>query len=52
MTSPVLRATDAAWHLTADLTGAQYVDLDATDGGDGNGNDHADWGSARFHCTV
>ncbi|MEU2495242.1 endo-alpha-N-acetylgalactosaminidase family protein [Streptomyces sp. NPDC007883] len=50
-TSPVLRATDAAWRLTADVTGARYVELTVTDGGDGNGNDHADWGAARFHCA-
>ncbi|WP_435973855.1 endo-alpha-N-acetylgalactosaminidase family protein [Streptomyces sp. Qhu_M48] len=48
--SPVLKATDTAWSLTADVTGASYVDLVADDGGDGNGNDHADWGDARFHC--
>ncbi|NUK34368.1 NPCBM/NEW2 domain-containing protein [Streptomyces lunaelactis] len=48
--SPVLKATDAAWSLTADVSGATYVDLVAADGGDGNGNDHADWGSARFRC--
>ncbi|TXR91930.1 hypothetical protein EAO73_35595 [Streptomyces sp. col6] len=48
--SPVLRASDTAWSLTADVTGAKYVELIAGDGGDGNGNDHADWGSARFHC--
>jgi endo-alpha-N-acetylgalactosaminidase len=48
--SPVLRATDPAWSLTADVTGASYVDLVVGDGGDGNGNDHADWGNARFHC--
>ncbi|MYW65261.1 hypothetical protein GTY65_14505 [Streptomyces sp. SID8379] len=48
--SPVLKATDPAWSLTADVTGAKYVDLIAGDGGDGNGNDHADWGAARFHC--
>ncbi len=48
--SPVLRAADSAWSLTADVTGAKYVELIAGDGGDGNGNDHADWGSARFHC--
>ncbi|MFI7342074.1 endo-alpha-N-acetylgalactosaminidase family protein [Streptomyces sp. NPDC050085] len=50
--SPVLKATDAAWSLTADVTGAKYVDLIVGDGGDGNGNDHADWGDARFHCGV
>lgn len=48
--SPVLKAADSAWSLTADVTGAKYVELIAGDGGDGNGNDHADWGSARFHC--
>ncbi|AJF69997.1 membrane protein [Streptomyces vietnamensis] len=48
--SPVLKAPDPAWSLTADVTGASYVDLVVGDGGDGNGNDHADWGSARFHC--
>ncbi|MFD9222175.1 endo-alpha-N-acetylgalactosaminidase family protein [Streptomyces sp. NPDC060064] len=48
--SPVLKAADAAWSLTAELTGASYADLVVGDGGDGNGNDHADWGSARFRC--
>ncbi|MFB7951936.1 endo-alpha-N-acetylgalactosaminidase family protein [Streptomyces sp. NPDC056045] len=48
--SPVLRAADSAWSLTADVTGAKYVDLVVGDGGDGNGNDHADWGDARFRC--
>ncbi|MFF9588112.1 endo-alpha-N-acetylgalactosaminidase family protein [Streptomyces sp. NPDC014646] len=48
--SPLLKATDGPWRLTADLTGARYVDLIVDDGGDGNGNDHADWGDARFHC--
>ncbi|MET9472928.1 endo-alpha-N-acetylgalactosaminidase family protein [Streptomyces sp. NPDC002922] len=48
--SPVLKAADTAWSLTADVTGAKYVELVVADGGDGNGNDHADWGNARFHC--
>ncbi|XXZ51644.1 endo-alpha-N-acetylgalactosaminidase family protein [Streptomyces cavourensis] len=48
--SPVLGAADPAWRLTADVTGARYVELVVDDGGDGNGNDHADWGNARFHC--
>ncbi len=50
VTSPVLGAADPAWKLTADVTGARYVELVVDDGGDGNGNDHADWGNARFHC--
>ncbi|MGX2994313.1 endo-alpha-N-acetylgalactosaminidase family protein [Streptomyces sp. JNUCC 64] len=49
--SPVLRASDSAWSLTADVTGARYVELLVGDGGDGIGNDHADWGNARFRCT-
>ncbi|MEV6106738.1 endo-alpha-N-acetylgalactosaminidase family protein [Streptomyces sp. NPDC051940] len=48
--SPILRATDAGWSLTADVSGAKYVDLVVGDGGDGNGNDHASWGGAKFHC--
>ncbi|MFE0134203.1 endo-alpha-N-acetylgalactosaminidase family protein [Streptomyces sp. NPDC059037] len=48
--SPVLKAADDAWSLTADVSGAKYVDLVTGDGGDGPGNDHADWGEARFHC--
>ncbi|MFD9503873.1 endo-alpha-N-acetylgalactosaminidase family protein [Streptomyces sp. NPDC060035] len=50
VTSPVLKAADTAWQLQADVTGAKYVELAVADGGDDNGNDHADWGSARFHC--
>ncbi|MER7516436.1 endo-alpha-N-acetylgalactosaminidase family protein [Streptomyces sp. NPDC126499] len=50
--SPVLKAADSAWPLTADVTGASYVDLVVGDAGDGNGNDHADWGNARFHCGT
>ncbi|MBB3732270.1 endo-alpha-N-acetylgalactosaminidase family protein [Nonomuraea dietziae] len=48
--SPVLRAADAAHQLKADLTGARHVELVVGDGGDGNGNDHADWGEARLSC--
>ncbi|MEV0619929.1 endo-alpha-N-acetylgalactosaminidase family protein [Nonomuraea sp. NPDC050404] len=49
--SPVLRAADPAYELNADLAGARYADLVAGDGGDGIGNDHADWGEARFRCA-
>ncbi|MCK2220908.1 endo-alpha-N-acetylgalactosaminidase family protein [Actinomadura sp. ATCC 31491] len=49
--SPVLRAADEAYELVADVSGARYADLVADDGGDGNGNDHADWGEARFTCS-
>lgn len=48
--SPVLRSDSAAYPLEADLTDADEVVLRVTDGGDGVGNDHADWADARFHC--
>ncbi|GAA0914399.1 endo-alpha-N-acetylgalactosaminidase family protein [Nonomuraea longicatena] len=49
--TPVLRGPDPAHELSADLTGARYVDLVVGNGGDGIGNDHADWGEARFRCS-
>ncbi|MEV0993884.1 endo-alpha-N-acetylgalactosaminidase family protein [Nonomuraea sp. NPDC050202] len=49
--SPVLRAADPAYELSAGLAGARYVDLVAGDAADGVGNDHADWGEARFRCS-
>lgn len=49
--TPVLRAADPAHELAADVTGARYADLVVDDGGDGIGNDHADWGAARFTCS-
>ncbi|RAX50569.1 endo-alpha-N-acetylgalactosaminidase [Arthrobacter sp. AQ5-05] len=48
--SPVMRATSATHALSADITGAEYVDLVADVAGDGNGNDHADWADAKFTC--
>lgn len=48
--SPVLKATDDAHQLEADIAGAQYVQLIVGDGGDGVGNDHASWGGAKWLC--
>ncbi|WP_202638145.1 endo-alpha-N-acetylgalactosaminidase family protein [Bailinhaonella thermotolerans] len=48
--SPVLKNTDPAWDLRADVSGARHVELRVADGGDGNGNDHASWGDARLTC--
>ncbi|MFB9394212.1 NPCBM/NEW2 domain-containing protein, partial [Streptomyces coeruleoprunus] len=48
--TPVLRGGGAARAISAGVAGADYVELVVEDGGDGNGNDHADWGNARFHC--
>ncbi|MER6027230.1 NPCBM/NEW2 domain-containing protein [Streptomyces sp. NPDC001851] len=36
--------------LTADITGAQTIDLVVTDAGDGNDSDHADWANASLSC--
>lgn len=49
--SPVMRASSATHALSADITGAQYVDLVVDVAGDGNGNDHADWAEAKFTCS-
>jgi alpha-galactosidase len=37
--------------LQADVTGATLVRLIATDAGDGNNSDHADWANARITCS-
>jgi alpha-galactosidase len=49
--SGLLTTADAAKHLTADVTGATFLRLVVTDGGDGNDSDHADWADARLTCT-
>ncbi|GAA2954688.1 NPCBM/NEW2 domain-containing protein [Streptomyces enissocaesilis] len=46
---PVLRAAGHARPSTPDMAGAKHVDLLTGGGGDGPGNDRADWGNARFH---
>ena len=45
--SGVLRGGGAPKAVHVDLTGATSLALEATDGGDGNGYDHADWAGAR-----
>ncbi len=49
--SGLLTTADPAKHLTADVSGAQFVRLIVTDGGDGTNSDHADWADARITCT-
>ncbi|MER6068492.1 NPCBM/NEW2 domain-containing protein [Streptomyces sp. NPDC001817] len=46
----VLTNAMPAQPLTADITGAQVIDLVVTDAGDGNDSDHADWADARLTC--
>ena len=48
--TPVLRGGGATEDLAVDVGGVRYLDLVVTDGGDGNGNDHADWASAKLSC--
>ncbi|NDO88109.1 endo-alpha-N-acetylgalactosaminidase family protein [Cellulosimicrobium composti] len=49
--TPVLRGGGATQDLALDVTGVRYLDLVVTDGGDGNGNDHADWAAAKVTCA-
>jgi alpha-galactosidase len=49
--SGVLRDTDPGKPLTAAVAGAAFVRLVVTDGGDGPGWDHADWGNLQITCT-
>ena len=51
VTTPVLRGGQAAVPIDLDVTGAQVVDLLVNDGGDGNGNDHADWALPTLTCS-
>ncbi|MEU3845342.1 NPCBM/NEW2 domain-containing protein [Streptomyces sp. NPDC028635] len=46
----VLTNAMPAQTLTADVSGAQVVELVVTDGGDGVDSDHADWADARLTC--
>jgi hypothetical protein len=49
-TTPVLTAKTGPQQISVDTTGAQVLDLVVGEGGDGNGNDHGDWGDARITC--
>lgn len=44
VTTPTIGGRQAAVPIDVDLSGAQVVDLKVGDAGDGNGNDHGDWG--------
>jgi alpha-galactosidase len=48
--SGALTAADDAVHLTADLSGAQFVSLVANDQGSA-AYDHTDWAGTRFTCS-
>lgn len=46
--SGMMRKGEKAKPFSVDLTGAQFVTLEVTDGGDDISNDHADWLGVRF----
>lgn len=50
-TTPVLKGRQAATALDVDVTGAQVISLVVGDGGDGTGNEHADWAVPTLTCT-
>jgi alpha-galactosidase len=46
----VLRGGQAATPVAAGLAGVDVLELQVTDGGDGNDSDHADWARATITC--
>jgi beta-galactosidase GanA len=50
-TTPVLNGKSAPVSIDVPVTGGQVLDLAVGDGGDGNGNDHADWVNPILTCT-
>ena len=49
--SGVMKCGEAAKPVDVNLAGIQTLVLRATDGGDGEGNDHADWADAKIEMT-
>lgn len=50
-TTPVLTGNSAVVGIDVPVTGGQVIELVVGDGGDGNGNDHADWANPTLTCT-
>ncbi|MGW3285229.1 beta-galactosidase [Streptomyces sp. NPDC001002] len=50
VTTPTIRGRQAAVPIDVDVSGAQVIDLKVGDAGDGNGNDHGDWGTPTLTC--
>jgi hypothetical protein len=50
-TTPVMTGNDPARAIDVDVTSVRELTLRVTDGGNGNGNDHADWADARLVPT-
>ncbi len=51
VTTPVLKGKGPAATIDVPVTGGQVLDLVVGDGGDGPGNDHADWAQPVLTCT-
>lgn len=50
LTTPTIHGKQAAVPIDVDVSGAQVIDLKVGDAGDGNGNDHGDWGMPTLTC--
>lgn len=50
-TSAILNKNSAAVKISIDVTGVNELKLEASDAGDNNFADHADWANARLHCV-
>ncbi|MER6443411.1 beta-galactosidase [Streptomyces sp. NPDC001185] len=50
VTTPTVHGGQAAVPIDVDVSGAQVIDLRVGDAGDGNGNDHGDWGTPALTC--
>ncbi|WP_132149183.1 NPCBM/NEW2 domain-containing protein [Kribbella antiqua] len=50
-TSDLLTGTSPTANVSVDVTGAQTLTLQVTDGGDGITSDHADWADAKLTCN-
>lgn len=50
--SPVVHKSAATVAVDAAVSGARFVDLVVTDGGDGKNADHGNWAEARLLCSA
>lgn len=50
--SGTMNSTHAQKFVEINLQGAKELKLVVTDGGNGNGSDHADWADAKLHLAV
>ena len=47
--SGLMNSTDEQKYVEVDINGAKELKLVVTDGGNGNGSDHASWGDTKLH---